>query len=154
VMKAGARRAPEWALSLLAGHAVDFLAMSEDLPDPESRVRLEGEKVVLQWRRSNMAAHGRLVGVMKERLRAAGFPLVLTHSFDRRTPSHQCGTVRFGTDPAMSALDVFCRAHDHPNLFVVDAGFLPTSAAVNPALTIAAQALRTADHMVATGFAA
>ena len=68
-------------------------------------------------------------------------------AFDRRTPSHQCGTVRFGTIPATSALDPFCRAHDHPNLFVVDAGFLPTSAAVNPALTIAAQALRVADHL-------
>ncbi len=72
--------------------------------------------------------------------RAAGYPFVLTHAFDRRTPSHQCGTVRMGTDPATSALDVFCRTHDHANLFVVDAAFLPTSAAVNPSLTIAAQA--------------
>ena len=72
---------------------------------------------------------------------------MLTRAFDRRTPSHQCGTVRSATDPATSALDPFCRAHDHPNLFVVDAGFLPSSAAVNPALTIAAQALRVAEHL-------
>jgi choline dehydrogenase-like flavoprotein len=72
---------------------------------------------------------------------------VLTKPFDRRTPSHQCGTVRIGRDPAASPLDSFCRAYDHQNLFVVDASFLPTSAAVNPALTIAAQALRVADHI-------
>ena len=114
----------------------------------------DGERVVLKWRRSNMVAHGKLVAVMKERFRAAGFPIVMTKPFDRRTPSHQCGTVRFGTNPANAALDTDCRAFDHRNLFVVDASFLPTSAAVNPALTIAAQALRTADHMRATGFAA
>ena len=84
----------------------------------------------------------------KERLRAAGYPIVLSKPFDRRTPSHQCGTVRIGPDPATSPLDPFCRAWDHPNLFVVDASFLPTSAAVNPSLTIAAQALRVADHIV------
>lgn len=153
VMKAGAPRAPEWALSLLARHAVDFLAMNEDLPDPESRIRVDGEKVVLQWKRSNMAAHQKLIDVMKERFRAAGFPIVLTKPFDRRTPSHQCGTIRFGTDPAEAALDTDCRAFDHRNLFVVDASFLPTSAAVNPALTIAAQALRTADHIRRTELA-
>ena len=123
--------------------------MSEDLPDPESRVRVDGDTIVLDWRRSNMTAHSRLVARMRELFRAAGYPIVLARPFDRRTPSHQCGTVRFGTDPATSALDPFCRAHDHPNLFVVDASFLPTSAAVNPALTIAAQALRVADHLAA-----
>ena len=54
-----------------------------------------------------------------------------------------------GTDSARAPLDVYCRAFGHPNLFVVDAAFLPTSAAVNPALTIAAQALRVADHIIA-----
>jgi choline dehydrogenase-like flavoprotein len=64
------------------------------------------------------------------------------------TNSHQCGTIKFGTDPAKSVLDPFCRSHDVSNLFVVDASFFPSSAAVNPALTIAAQALRVADHIL------
>ena len=89
-----------------------------------------------------------------EIFRAAGFPIVLTKEFDKRTPSHQCGTVRFGSDPAAAPLDPFCRAFDHPNLFVVDAGFLPSSAAVNPALTIAAQALRSAEHIRRTDLGA
>ncbi|MFD1807579.1 GMC oxidoreductase [Gemmobacter lanyuensis] len=58
-------------------------------------------------------------------LQRAGFPLVLRHRFGIEAPSHQCGTVRMGTDPRSSALDALCRAHDHPNLYVVDAGFFP-----------------------------
>ena len=138
----------------LAGHAVDFYAMSEGPPDPRSRVTVEGERIVLDWRRSNWDTHEALVAKLKEVLRGAGFPVVLSKPFDRRTPSHQCGTARMGTDPTTSVVDVNCRAHDHPNLFVVDASFLPTSAAVNPALTIAAQALRTADHIIRKDLAA
>ena len=75
---------------------------------------------------------------------------MLTHLFDRNTPSHQCGTIRIGDDPAKAPLDPFGRAFDHPNLFVVDASTLVTSAAVNPSLTVAALALRTADHIART----
>jgi choline dehydrogenase-like flavoprotein len=147
ILKANLRWAPEFLLALLARHAVDWYLMSEDLPDPQSRVRLDGCRIVLDWRRSNMGAHAALIARMREVFRAAGFPIVLTKPFDKRTPSHQCGTVRFGTDPGSAPLDPFCRTYDHPNLFVVDASFLPSSAAVNPALTIAAQALRVADHI-------
>jgi choline dehydrogenase-like flavoprotein len=147
ILKANLRRVPTPVLAALAAYSFDWYLMSEDLPHPDSRVRLDGGRIVLDWRRSNMRGHARLVEVMRERFRAAGFPIVLSRAFDRRTPSHQCGTVRFGRDPASSALDIFCRAHDHPNLYVVDASFLPTSAAVNPALTIAAMALRVADHI-------
>ena len=150
IFRANLPWAPGFALSWLARHSVDWYLMSEDLPDPESRVRVDGDTIVLDWRRSNMTAHHLLVARMRELFRAAGYPIVLARTFDRRTPSHQCGTVRFGTDAATSALDTFCRAHDHPNLFVVDASFLRTSAAVNPALTIAAQALRVADHLAGT----
>ena len=114
---------------------------------------MDGSDIVLDWRRTNATGHAKLVAKMRKVLRAAGNPIVLARPFDRRTPSHQCGTVRMGNDPASSALDTFCRAHDYPNLFVVDAAFLPTSAAVNPALTIAAQALRVADHIVSARFA-
>ena len=154
VMKSIAKRTPLSLLNFISRHAVDFLAQGEDLPDPESRVRVDGEQIVLQWRRSNMVAHERLVREMKERFRAIGFPFVLTWLVDRTTTSHQCGTVRMGNDPARSALDSYCRAHSHKNLFVVDASFMPSSAGVNPALTIAAQAFRVADHMLASRFAA
>lgn len=151
---AASSRLPAPVAGWLAGHAVDFYAMSEDLPNPESRVTVVGERIIFDWRRSNWEAHEALVAKLKAVLRRAGFPIVLSRPFDRRTPSHQCGTTRMGLDPATSVVDTFCRAHDHPNLFVVDAGFLPTSAAVNPALTIAAQALRTADHIIRKDLAA
>jgi len=80
-------------------------------------------------------------------LRRAGYSIVLTQRMGIETNSHQCGTARFGLDPATSVLDPFCRSHEVKNLFVVDSSFFPSSAAVNPALTIAAQALRVADHI-------
>jgi choline dehydrogenase-like flavoprotein len=150
ILKSNLPRAPEWVLSLLTRRAVDWYAMSEDLPNPESRVTVNGRQIHLDWKRSNWSTHEGLVAALKERLREAGYPIVLSKPFDRRTPSHQCGTVRIGNDPKSSPLDPFCRAWDHPNLFVVDASFLPTSAAVNPSLTIAAQALRAANHIATT----
>jgi len=151
ILKANAPRyAPRLALDFMAGHAVDWYMMTEDLPNPESRVMVDGKGIILQWRRSNMEALSGLEEKMRAHFKAAGYPIVLSRAFDKRTPSHQCGTVRMGLDPAASPLDPFCRAWDHPNLYVVDGGCLPTSAAVNPALTIAAQALRVADHLVST----
>ncbi|MCX7304667.1 MAG: GMC family oxidoreductase [Hyphomicrobiales bacterium] len=153
VLAANVRMAPRFALDWMAGHSVDWSLVSEDLPDPESRVMVDGDEIVLQWRRSNMQASDELRKVMRANLRACGYLLVLTRLIDKRTPSHQCGTVRMGVDPAAAPLDVFCRSYDHQNLFVVDAAFMPTSAAVNPALTVAAQALRVADHIRRTDLA-
>ena len=56
-------------------------------------------------------------------------------------------TLRFGQDPKGSVLDPNCRAHDLDNLYAVDASFFPSGGAVNPALTIIANALRVADHL-------
>ena len=132
----------------LGRHSVDWLIMSEDPPRPENRVRLlPGDRVEVTWHPADLAAHNRFVRHARRLLRRIGFPFVLRHSFCITSPSHQCGTVRMGSDPMTSALDPLCRAHDHPNLYVVDAGFFPSSAALNPALTIAAQALRVGEHL-------
>jgi choline dehydrogenase-like flavoprotein len=72
--------------------------------------------------------------------------------FGQRIPlagvAHQNGTIRFGRDPRTSALDASCKAHDLDNLYVVDASFFCSSGAVNPALTVIANALRVADHLL------
>jgi choline dehydrogenase-like flavoprotein len=138
---------PRALAKLIADRAIDFYVMSEDLPDPDSRVRVRGDDIVLDWRRSNWAAHEALVARLKTALRKAGFPVLLSKPFDRSTPSHQCGTARLGADPATSVTDSYGRCHDHPNLWICDASLLPTSAAVNPSLTIAALALRQADRI-------
>jgi choline dehydrogenase-like flavoprotein len=101
----------------------------------------------VHFRPNNLHPHHRLIRSAARMLRRAGYPIVLIQRMGIETNSHQCGTMRFGTDPKHSVLDPFCRSHDVPNLFVVDSSFFPSSAAVNPALTIAAQALRVADHI-------
>ena len=154
ILRSSVKLAPQFALDYMARHAVDWYLMCEDLPDPESRIMVDGAGIVMQWRRTNMQSLTGLAKVMRENLRACGYPIVLSRPFDKRTPSHQCGTVRMGNDPATAPLDPWCRAFDHKNLFVVDGGFLPNSAAVNPALSIAAQALRVADHIRSTDLAA
>ena len=139
---------PLWAYEAWVARGVDWLVMSEDLPRPENRVTLDGQgRIRLEYRPNNLAAHRRLVRETTRLLKSLGFWLVVTHSHGSQNTTHQCGTLVFGTDPHTSVLDPFCRTHDIDNLFVVDASFFPSSAAVNPGLTIAAQALRVADHV-------
>jgi choline dehydrogenase-like flavoprotein len=132
---------------MISAHAIDFYVMSEDLPDRDSRVTVKNGDIVLNWTRTNWEAHENLLRVLKAALRRAGFPVILAKSFDRRTPSHQCGTARMGDDPETSVVTPWGRAHDHRNLWISDASVLPTSAAVNPSLTIAAHALRVAHAL-------
>ncbi|MFO1105808.1 MAG: GMC family oxidoreductase [Amaricoccus sp.] len=143
-------RLPRAIGAWLAAHSTDVLVMSEDPPVWENRVRpLGDESAEVTWKPADFAAHDRFVRHVRGLLRRSGYPVVLRHGFGIESPSHQCGTVRMGSDPTRSALDPFCRAWDHRNLHVVDAGFFPSSAALNPALTVAAQALRVGAHIAA-----
>ena len=163
-LRAGAPAiAPGWTLELMARHSLDFWLTSEDLPDPANRVTLDRRgNIVLTYRPNNEAGHARLIAKLKEVMKRQTKCGIHGHDcheglFSRnlylgqRIPlagvAHQNGTVRFGIDPATSALDVNCRAHEVDNLYVVDASFFPSSAAVNPALTIIANALRVGDHL-------
>jgi choline dehydrogenase-like flavoprotein len=142
---------PLWAYNAWVARGVDWLAMSEDLPRDDNRVTVEKDgRIRVHYQPNNLDAHTRLVGEMKRILKRLGFWVVVAHSHRDRNTTHQCGTACFGKDPRSSVLDEFCRTHDLENLFVVDASFFPSSAAVNPGLTIAAQALRVADHIKAT----
>ena len=150
MLTANQRLAPRRVLQGMADRSVDWWVMSEDLPNPENRVTLASNGAIrVHWKPNNLIAHARLVQAARQMLRRAGYPIVLTQRMGIETNSHQCGTLRFGDDPATSVLDRFCRTHDIPNLYVVDSSFFPSSTAVNPALTIAAQSLRVADHLIA-----
>ena len=132
----------------LPNRSVDWWVMSEDLPDPDNRVSLTTDGAIrLRWRPNNIESHRRLVARATEIMREAGYDTILTQSIGIETTSHQCGTLRMGDDPATSVLDPYCRSHDVANLYVVDTSFFPSSAAINPALTLAAQALRVAEHL-------
>ena len=139
---------PVWAYDLWVSRGVDWLAMTEDLPRLENKVTIEPDgQIRLHYRPNNLAAHRELVDETSRILQELGFWIVMTHSHKAKNTTHQCGTLVFGTNPAESVLDPYCRTHDVDNLFVVDASFFPSSAAVNPGLTIVAQAIRTADHI-------
>src|SRR5690242_21437807 len=156
--------APGWTLGLMADHALSFWLTSEDLPDPNNRVRLDREgRIVLEYTPNNEEAHRRLIAKLKDLMKQQTKCGVHGHDcheglFSRnlflgdRIPlagvAHQNGTIRFGHDPKTSALDVNCRAHKVDNLYVVDGSFFPSSSAVNPALTIMANALRVGDHLL------
>ncbi len=139
---------PLWAYNAWVSRGVDWLVISEDLPVASNRVTVDAMgRIQLRYQPNNVKAHKRLVLETKRILRRLGYWVVVTHSHGSTNTTHQCGTLCFGTDPRTSVLDPYCRTHDVENLFVVDASFFPSSAAVNPGLTIAAQALRVADHI-------
>jgi choline dehydrogenase-like flavoprotein len=155
--------APNFTLEMMAKHSLDFWLTSEDLPDPNNRVTVDRNgKIVLAYTPNTLEAHTRLQAKLKEAMKHHRCP---THRHNcheglfsrnlyvgQRIPlagvAHQNGTIRFGNDPETSALDVNCKAHDLDNLYVVDGSFFPSSAAVNPALTIMANALRVGDHIL------
>ena len=119
---------PKRLLTAMAQRSMDWWVMSEDLPDPENRVFLGADGAVqVQWKPNNRVAHRQLIDRAIRMMRRAGYAFVFTETLGIETNSHQCGTARFGLDPAESVLDPFCRSHDIENLFVVDSSFFPSS---------------------------
>ncbi len=147
---------PGMTLDAIARHSLDFWLTSEDLPDPDNRVTLDRDgNIVLSYTPNNEEGHRRLIARLEYLLQHLDVHphLIPRHLFvGNRIPlagvAHQNGTVRFGRDPRTSALDAMCKAHEVDNLYVVDGSFFPSSGAVNPALTIMANALRVGDHLL------
>ena len=156
--------APGWTLELMGKHSIDFWLTSEDLPDPNNRVTVDRDgKIVLAYTPNNGDGHKRLIKKLEALMQQQTACSVHGKSchqglfarnlfLGQRIPlagvAHQNGTVRFGRDPRTSALDPNCRAHEVDNFYVVDGSFFPSSGAVNPALTIMANALRVGDHLL------
>jgi choline dehydrogenase-like flavoprotein len=144
-IKPARKRVPRSVLEWMTRRSVEFFVETEDLPLAENRVIIdESDRIHLHWRRSNLKPHRELVDRISRAVRRAGYPLVFTQLLGIEAGSHQCGTARMGDDASSSVVDRNCRAHDLDNLWIVDASVFPSSGAVNPALTIAANALRVA----------
>jgi len=149
---------PGFGLKQLATHSIGWWVQTEDLPSPTNRVRLVGEKLYVEYTPNNTEVHERLVYRWTEVLKTA--EKSIQSSLWQRSGLHphgevplqvvanQCGTCRFGEDPATSVLNLDCRAHDVDNLYVVDGSFFPSNAGVSPALTIIANALRVGDRLL------
>lgn len=148
MLTANVRWIPEWVMNRFAERSVDWWLMSEDLPDPENRVSVDPDgKIRVSHTPNNLKSHGELVAHWSRIMRSIGYPIIITQRMDITVSMHQCGTARFGTDPATSVLDTHCKVWDVDNLYVVDASFLPSSTGFNPSLTIVAQAIRVAEHI-------
>jgi choline dehydrogenase-like flavoprotein len=139
---------PRRLLELLRRRLLPLAGIVEDLPNPANRVWCGPDgrpRLRHRFGRYDRERGRRLGRQMALVLKRAGAVLCLSRSFPSdEHVAHQCGTLRFGTDPAHAVLDPDCRLFRHPNVFVVDGSFLPTSLGVGPALTIMANALRVA----------
>ncbi|HSR66485.1 MAG TPA: GMC family oxidoreductase [Acidobacteriota bacterium] len=147
--------APGIALDEIAHHSVDWWLTGEDLPDPDNRVRLNHGKIVLHYRSNNDESFDRLLNRWTETVKAVDCgdrilpcSLYMRKKIPLQAVAHQCGTIRFGNDPKTSVLNTDCRTHEVDNLYVVDGSFFPSSGAVNPSLTIMANALRVGEHLL------
>jgi choline dehydrogenase-like flavoprotein len=147
---------PGFTLDVMAKHSLDFWLTSEDLPDPDNRVTIDRNgNIVLSYTPNNEEGHKRLTKKLEYLLQHLDMQphfvprnLFVGDRIPLAGVAHQNGTIRFGLDPKTSALDPHCKAHDVDNLYVVDGSFFPSSGAVNPALTIMANALRVGDHLL------
>ena len=146
---------PGFGLKQLATRSIGWWAQTEDLPNPNNRVRVDSKKLYIDYTPNNLEAHDRLVyrwiDVLKAIEQKIGGSQRAVHPRAEapiQVMANQVGTCRFGKDPAMSVLDLNCRTHDVDNLYVVDGSFFPSNASVSPALTIMANALRVGDRLI------
>jgi len=149
--------APNFTLAEVARHAVDFWLTTEDIPKPDNRITVDaGGSVHIDYTATNQVEADGLYKELRTVMNHVGMAghHVLDKNFymNMAIPvagvAHQAGTCRFGTDPKDSVLDVNCKAHELDNLYVVDASFFPSIGAVNPALTVMANAIRVGEHLI------
>jgi choline dehydrogenase-like flavoprotein len=143
-------RIPAYLASLLFGRATVFATNMEDRPYHDNRILLDPNAP--GHLRFEYTVHDELrtrIKLMRKLLKQAfaQHRSIITGQEVSLNYGHPCGTCRFGNDPSTSVLDPNNRAHGLENLYVVDASFMPTSGGANPSLTIAAYALRVADHL-------
>jgi choline dehydrogenase-like flavoprotein len=146
----------------VATHSIDWWLTVEDLPDPNNQIRVDSDKIILDYTENNSEPYDRLENRWIEILKSMdcaeqvhrhdsyfvkGGKSYFTGKLPVAGVGHQVGTCKFGTDPATSVLDLNCRTHEIDNLYVIDGSFFFSSGAVNPTLTIIANALRVGDHL-------
>jgi choline dehydrogenase-like flavoprotein len=146
---------PPIVLETMKSHSVPWWLTTEDLPSHNNRVRwIAGKGIQLAYTPNNEKPYQRLIKRWEHVLKEVdgGHTYVpeefyLKKSIPLEGVGHQNGTCRFGSDAKTSVLDLDCRTHDIGNLYVVDGSFFPSCGAVNPSLTIIANALRVGDHL-------
>jgi choline dehydrogenase-like flavoprotein len=152
-----AKLAPGGMLEDIARHGVDFWMSSEDLPRSDSRITRDrdGKVRLVVPKDNNTEGLTRMRKKFDSMLADLGFHkkshqrgVYLHEGMNIAATAHQAGTAHFGNDPSTSVLDVNCKAHELDNLYVVDSSFFVSIGAVNPTLTIIANALRVGEHLL------
>ena len=146
---------PHYERHLIAERSAGWWLQTEDLPNPNNRIRVVGDKIHVDYTPNDTEAADRLIhrwtsvlkAIDRSALHVIPFSIYPRNHLPEQAVAHQCGTSRFGTDPKTSVLDLNCRTHDVDNLYVVDGSFFPSNSGVNPTLTIMANALRVGDHL-------
>ena len=145
------------------GHMMGITLMTEDLPEEHNQVTLDPDltdsdgipapkiQYTVGDNTNRMLDHA--VARATEALEAAGAKRVMSSRLRRNAGWHLLGTARMGSGPANSVVDRWGRAHDVPNLFVIDGSIFTTGACINPTTTIESLALRTADYLKGEGSA-
>ncbi|MEA5597023.1 GMC family oxidoreductase [Rivularia sp. UHCC 0363] len=146
---------PRFIAKTITKHIIGWLLITEDLPNYDNRVRVHQDKIFLEYTHNNNVPFRRLMQRWVRVLKSTNthtdlhdFSLYSCQTSTIKEVAHQCGTCRFGEDAKTSVLDINCRTHDVNNLYVVDGSFFPSSAAVNPTLTIIANAIRVGEHIL------
>ena len=146
---------PSVVSKAVANRVIGWFLTTEDLPDANNRVRVKDEKIFIDYTNNNEEAFNRLIKRWNQVLKSiepqkkiGSFSYYFTTKMPLENVGHQCGTCRFGENPKTSVLDLNCRTHDVDNLYVVDSSFFPSSTALNPTLTIMANALRVGEHLI------
>ncbi|WP_071188669.1 GMC family oxidoreductase [Trichormus sp. NMC-1] len=146
---------PQFLAESIANHSISWLMITEDLPKANNRISINNNKIYIEYTKNNQIAFNHLLNRWTEVLKSITqfqikkqLSLHIPQNMGMREVAHQCGTCRFGEDPKTSVLDINCRTHDIDNLYIVDGSFFPSSNALNPSLTIMANALRVGDHLL------
>jgi choline dehydrogenase-like flavoprotein len=137
----------------LCKRILPLAGLIEDLPNPANRVTLSPNgrgKIRHRYARYDLSRRRRMTPHIARILKRSGAVYCLSKRYSSHEHvAHQCGTLRFGNDPAHAVLDADCRMYGNPDVFVVDGSFLPTSLGVGPGLTIMANSLRVASKVLA-----
>jgi choline dehydrogenase-like flavoprotein len=145
------------------GRSAMWGIIAEDLPNEENRVVLDprlkdsdgipAPKIIYRMSQNSHRLLDFHLARAKESLEAAGAYETVVAPLIRETGWHLLGTCKMGSDPATSVVDPWGQAHDVPNLYIFDGSIWPTSSGMNPTATIAALALRCAEHLIESKFA-
>jgi choline dehydrogenase-like flavoprotein len=140
----------------LSARTIDFFITAEDLPSHDNRVQVRKDGTIqVNYTENNKEAYKRLwikleqiLNEVAQKTHVIKNPKFVGYKLGVSGVSHQNGTMKFGIDPKTSVLDLNCKAHDLDNVYVVDGSFFVSSGAVNPSLTIMAQALKVSEHLL------